>query len=130
MNQVAERLRNSRNEEASALYRAGFEAGRRWAANNAKFGELKNVEDLLDCVESGQYSGFDPFSDDENDAFTAAERVAFSIIHGQKSDDDIDRDESTIFWEAIEGDVAPDGEWVRGFCEGAIDLFDSVKKRI
>ena len=105
---------------------AGEEAGRDWITSQAA--EVAELENLARWYKRVQ----DPdafFVEDDREEYSLAERVYFQIHPW----DDQDRSEAQEFWEGIfhgheytaGGPVA-----IRGFVEGALDLWSELERQL
>ncbi len=136
MEDVIARLRASKAESDSKLYRDGFKLGESWARDHASVAELKQLAKLRDSVDDSDWEG--QFHTQEGDAFSAADHLAFTIIN---EDGELGRgsycgrEDSTQFWERATGldqydSNLSDDEFLKGFAEGALDVWDQVKSQI
>jgi hypothetical protein len=134
MSQVAERLRKSRDEHASEQQTEGIEEGKKWAAKQAELHELKNfarmdTECPLDSADGGLI-----YDDRDGDAYSLAERIACQALNGTMEPSDCEtfnRSQAEAYWERIGGDgFNPDAEFVVGFVEGCLSVFEAVKNEL
>ncbi|MGE0536751.1 MAG: hypothetical protein AB7O68_17400 [Pirellulales bacterium] len=131
MTDVVKRLRASKDEVGCKSYEAGFETGKKWAEVNADAKQLQNLEQLWDsCSTSHEWEL--QFDGESNSVYSAAERLAFEI----NPEMDGERNEAAGFWEIAVGDDAvaesnlADDEFMRGFAEGALDVWGEVKGKV
>jgi len=122
MKEVAMRLRASKRKSESGQYNEGFEAGKTWAMNRAEADELERLADLRD----GNITNWDVLFDQYGgNAFGVAERMAFVILG---DDDEPGRAEARDFCDGAIGEpiekLSPG--FVRGFVEGALEIWDEV----
>jgi hypothetical protein len=103
-----ERLRASKTAFDSAEYQEGRRVGLAWAATEADFDELTRLEKL--CRDVG---------DGWADSFTDLKFVVDNVLN-----------ESAEFWKTQFGDESPSGESVRGFWDGALEVFRIVKDQL
>jgi hypothetical protein len=125
MKEVAMRLRVSKRKNEAVQYQEGFEVGRRWAMNQAEADELERLADLhLHAQTIREWQTL--FYEYRNDASSAAERLA-KVILGE--DGEPGRAEAREFWENVLGkrEAAVPSEFVRGFAEGALEVWDEVQ---
>jgi hypothetical protein len=124
-----ERLRASRRRLNDDRFQEGFAMGQAWAKVSAEAGELERLADLRDRSSQdgwGWEGNFDP--PDGASAYSAAERIAFVILAEEY---DGDWGEASNFWEQQAGqEKHPPDEFVRGFAEGALEIWDLVKDEI
>lgn len=131
MNSVLGRLRASKGKEEGMDYQAGFRSGKQWAEQRAEAFELQRVEDLRDEIDGDPRQSWDAYFEfNEGDVYGPDECLFFTI----RPEVEKDRREAEAFWESEGGDslqAAKDrGEFVRGFAEGALDLWLSVKDEL
>jgi hypothetical protein len=125
---VIERLRASKQEAESQEYKTGWDAGKKWAEKYAEVPELRRLETWLDDSDIEQGGRYDLVFPEIN-AFDAAEHLAFAI-----RPDDQSRSGAKEFWEnavdeALRDEIAQP-ECLRGFVEGAIDVWNKVKDQL
>lgn len=121
MQTVAERLRAT----AEAEVQSWTNQGRTWAEKTATVAQLRRLESY---VEPGDPSSPEWHEEPEHSAFTAAECFAEAVLLGGK---DRDRQEMTEAWERLGFnvyDMTP--ERLRGFADGALEVWDEVKDQI
>src|SRR5262249_12612635 len=124
-----ERLRASKRTLDDDRFQDGFAMGQAWAKASAEAGELERLADLRDSSNQDSWGWQGNFNlPDSASAYSAAERIAFVIL-GEEYDGD--RDEASNFWEQQAGQKKhPPDEFVRGFAEGALEVWDLVKDQI
>jgi hypothetical protein len=125
LNEVIDRLRASKRKFENEQYQAGHEAGQDWAKDEAEAGELI-------CLSNARHQigtdWDDHFSDNEvRSAYSASELFTFIVW----PEHDGDRSSADDFWErrGFEGDH-PVGEYVRGFSDGALSIWDQVSHEL
>jgi hypothetical protein len=127
--ETIERLRASRRRLNDDRFQEGFAMGQTWAKLSAEAGELERLAELRDRSRQdsrGWQGNFD--LPDGAGAYSAAERIAFVILGGDCVGD---RGEASNFWEQQVGqEKHPPDEFVRGFAEGALEVWDLVKDEI
>jgi hypothetical protein len=126
MSGVIERLRASKQESETQEFQAGWDAGRAWAEKYAEVSELKRLEAWRDDRSKDECRYEVP----QGNAFDAAEHLAFALCPGDQS-----HSGAREFWECAVGDNVPHDdiaqpEFLRGFVEGALDVWDKVKDQI
>jgi hypothetical protein len=129
MEDVIARLRASKRSQPSEVYRGGHEAGRKWARADAEAIELKRLNTFQDeCRGDAWHRFFD--SEAASSAFSPAELLVFVI----QPENEADRRAAADFWEAVTGEkrsaLATRDEYIKGFAEGALELWDEVKNHI
>ena len=122
MSDVVQRLRASRKETDSDWFRKGRMCGERWARNYASYDELVRVAAVSEDDDH-------PWEVDERNPYSAAE-VLFFAIDGTE---DRDRSGASDYWERAIGEAnepLQHPEFLRGFVDGAADLFESIEDQI
>lgn len=129
MSDVIARLRASKQEVDSAEFNEGFEAGQEWAKETATFAELRNLCRLREQLGNDRSRSWKEFFDSTtgSSAYGIDERL-YCELHPE----DEDRGGSSEFWEGMVGDEpsCQSDEWVRGFAEGALAIFDQIANQI
>jgi hypothetical protein len=125
MASVIERLRASKEASATEFHRAGVSAGEEWAKNSAEYDELhllgENQASLHELIPAGADHGG-----------RAGERFVFAI-HPELAGD---TQAAARFWEfaldeeLVEQAMMDSDEFVRGFTEGALALWNEVRDQI
>jgi hypothetical protein len=124
MNEVIERLRASKQKFESEQFTQGHEAGQEWAKDAAEAEELIQLGKLRDRCGWRDWDGF--FATGDRDAYGASERFVFAIWPER----DGERAAATDFWEQLGVEDVPSDEFVRGFAEGALSVWDQVKDQL
>src|SRR5207302_9899669 len=98
------------------------EAGKSWAMNLADADELERLADLRDRHVTDWYVLFDQ---NDRDAYSVAERIAFIILG---KDAEPGRAEAREFWDRAVGDVEVSSrpEGVGGLVDGALEAWGAV----
>ena len=131
MSDVVQRLRASKDAAGRESYKAGFETGKTWAQDAAKPKQFQNLEQLRDSCSTSHEWGLQ-FDGESNSAYSTAERLAFGINPEMEGE----RNDAAGFWEIAVGDDAvaesnlADDEFMRGFAEGALDVWGEVKGKV
>ena len=116
MDEVIQRLRVSKRESASANYKYGFEEGYRWAKQRATVTELDQLE-----------THYEVNLLEQDDA-------AESLFSWMQGCDPNARTNLADFWAEMLNDnkttLYRSADFVRGFAEGALELWDEVKDKI
>jgi hypothetical protein len=124
MKDVINRLRASNAKFVSEEYESGYGPGERWARNSAEVAEFKQLEDWR-SVAGGEWD--ESFSDEDGSAYSVAEHFVFKV----RPDDDGDRTAARDFWKEQDFEIEDcNAEFVRGFAEGALRVWDKVKDEI
>lgn len=133
MAEVIERLRLQRQQQESETFQQGFETGKSWATRKANFSQLQNLEALYNRLSNEPTYDwqwyFNP--EDGSNAYSVEEYLFFEI----EPRFDGERGAASDFWEEFWGDEYRsmnkiDGNWLRGFGEGALSIWNAVKERI
>jgi hypothetical protein len=131
MEDVIARLKASKQKSGGKLFAAGQKLGYAWARDVASARQLARLGSF--CEQCG-FQGprwESQFARRDSGAFNAADRLAFVIL----GDVGNRRQESTVFWdEAIGLDQyksdLTNAEFLRGFAEGALDVWEQVESKI
>jgi hypothetical protein len=125
MREAIARLRASKARFVEQEFKQGREAGRAWAMNRAEAAELERLAAFVERCGLDWDGLFDRAG---TDAYSAGERIVFAIL----PEDDGDRGASHCFWEMNAGDpdLAMRPEFVRGFAEGAVELWDEIRDQL
>lgn len=111
MENVVERLRVSKERFEARQLEAGKEVGRKWAKTDAEYFELAAV------------ARFDP------DAWN--DDIGRDTLEGLiDPDGETHSDEWAEFWETHYGRGTPSDAFVRGFIEGAREVYDEIADRL
>ncbi len=124
MAEVIDRLRASRRRHESEQLALGNARGQSWARDQAEVGELILLERLRDECGRRDWDGL--FMSGEGDAYGSSEHFVFAIWPER----DGDRGAATEFWEMLGIEHHPQDDFVRGFAEGALEVWDEVKDRL
>ena len=127
LDDVARRLRNTqqRSTKMSSVFREGYDLGRRWAENEARVDGLTRLEELKDELGADWPSYFKSKAKDRS---SACQMLAMQLHPEWEEAGDwtLARD----WWKDIgDGDEtkAYQADYLRGFAEGALDLWSKVK---
>lgn len=128
MSSVIERLRESDKEGHDETYRAGMTAGKNWAKREAKAGELRRLERSRAKVRDYEWDML--FDENSNNAYAPCEWVVFDI----RPNTDGNREAADEFWENVLGvgyqAFISDEQFIKGFAEGALDVWADVKDQL
>jgi hypothetical protein len=123
METVVSRLRASKIEHANTVNKEGHEAGAAWARDTAEYDELGRLNKL---------NLNDWFRGEPDAPFSNADHLAFAITGTDA--DECSRDEAhemvRDFWGNIDDEVLEHEDFLRGFCEGALSVFEKVEGRL
>jgi hypothetical protein len=124
MASVTERLRASKKDHLKKLHADGVNAGTEWAAESAEAAELIQLATWKEQL-AGDWDAC--FVDSEHRSNSAAADFVFTVW----PEDDGDHVVASSFWEGQGFDGRdPEGEFVRGFAEGALEIWDAVESKI
>ena len=127
MDDVITRLRASKRRVEDEQYHEGEKAGREWAESDAEADELRNLDRWVSRLGHELDTVF--VDDTWGSAYSRAEQVAFVVW----PEHDGDRRVAETFWEERLGDdtsAADNPHFVRGFVDGALDLWHKVKDQL
>jgi hypothetical protein len=125
---VVDRLRAAREKAAKEEYEDGMDAGRKWAKSTATPKELKRLERYVNSGD-GSLGWWDVDCPNWCAPFGAADYLVFALRLRDKDD----HDAPNRFWTEALGDDThriQDGDFLRGFGEGAIAIWEQVKDRL
>lgn len=125
MESVRERLKASKEEHESDSFNQGLDDGELWAKETAEYPELKRLVKLRD-KEGEQFDHL--FLDHTRDGMKFHEWLASKIL-GKDVVDEYEARE--CLWEPAFGEdecenMVEDLEALKGFCYGAIDVFEAA----
>jgi len=131
MADAVQRLRAWKHQHESRLFKEGFDWGQDWAKDDASVTQLKRLEMLYNRLSNEPVYNWEHFfAFDANNAYTVYELLYFQL----EPDHNGDRESARDFWERAVGDDGDtniqEGELVRGFAEGALDIWRSVKHQL
>jgi hypothetical protein len=127
MEDVIQRLRGSLRQHESETYKEGYEFGQEWAQKTAEAGELKRLERAIDQHQRNWEETFEVFEGQSGGV--PARGWVYSLIW--PADTEFDKEDD--FWGAAIGDdLSPvdEPQFVRGFAEGAVDIWRQLKSRV
>lgn len=118
MQQVIERLRASRMKSDDQLYTNGVKSGRIWATRYAELVELEKLNEI--------WNGGDDWQEDKHSR-SSASRI-LEAMNPNKYEADVPL--QCEFWSQHGESDYPKYEYVRGFCDGALEVYNSVKDKL
>ncbi len=126
--EAIKRLKASKRKTDDARYREGSEAGKAWAMNEAEAEELQNLDSFREgCEREGGWEEW--FTTPKwNAAFSNAEHIAFVAVG--VIDGEWDRIEAQDFLFRAVGEKEIDDRFLRGFVDGALEIWEEVKKEV
>ena len=129
MADVVERLRASKRKSDNEEYQAGHKEGREWAEGHAEAAELERLKALRDQYEREPTYNWEWFFSGEGQSqFSVGQTLYFAI--NPVAEEDRDYSAAGEFWESVASTDDPDSEFVRGFADGAIDLWIEVQDQL
>ena len=127
MSNAIRRLSESKVQVEKLEHDNGVEAGRCWVDQSADYSEVRNLSDWWDST--SEYDRELQLTTLETDAFGASHLLA-CVIRGN---DKCDRRDSDEFWDSAIGESNQQrnsDQFVRGFAEGAYEVWNQLKERI
>jgi hypothetical protein len=130
MAEVIERLRVSKRESETQEFQTGWDQGKEWAEKHAEFPELERLANWRNDPHVDQRGRYELTSPGRN-AFGPAEHLAFTL-----QPEDQSRSGAQDFWNRAVKDDAESREnitkpeFLRGFVEGALDVWDKAKDQL
>jgi hypothetical protein len=125
-------LRASLRQSEDAEFKAGFAVGKEWAENQAEAVQLKRLDALYEILSQNP----DPHVDWESSFvgdkwhFRSVAEWLFAEIKGFSAEE-TDRFAADDFWQQQYGENPPaEGESLRGFAEGALEVWWAVEKQL
>jgi hypothetical protein len=124
MSDVIQRLRASTHASNDQEFNSGFSAGQQWAEREAAASDLKRLDGFHFQARHDWSTFFD--SNAGSSAYTTAERL-YTVFNP-----DADPRDAGEFWCPIvgEGKEHESDQWVRGFAEGALNVWWKVKDQL
>lgn len=118
---VVERLRESKQQAMSEEYNQGLKAGREWAESTAEYTELRRLGEMKEGMSPVEWESW--FG-----ANVSVWQDLFWAIHPEQAGS---RGEAESFWEMAVGDnVELTSDFVRGFGDGAVHVWQEVKDKL
>ncbi len=124
---LVERLRASKAATGTAERTEGFASGREWATEFAEYKELSNLSKWWETTSPADREL--ALTTLETDAFGAGHHLVCIILGLENSS----RRDSDEFWDAAVGEDDErrhSDDFVLGFVEGALEVWDSVRDQI
>ena len=120
MNDVVERLRASKREAENSEYTSGHETGETWAKKEATARHLQRLAKWHNGIDNDQWREFSEWDSKED----VANALYYEIEPEMQGDDVSAKD----FWDHY---VDVEGvDYLRGFVEGALSVWEAVKKEL
>jgi hypothetical protein len=128
MNDVVERLRASLRAKQGVSFNDGYEHGRKWAENVATAAELTRLQTFQERTRAKAQLYW------EREFWSEYQNPRWIALVGEIQDDkNLRPGMAQAFWESLLGQVSQkpsDGDFLRGFVEGAVDLWAKVQKQL
>ena len=113
---VVVRLRASKRASANQDFREGFACGRSWTELSAEAVELERLQSLWDRLQHEQTHGWEWWFN-HGDPRSTADELLSEMSAGNEYDAEI--------FEGVKSN-----EWLRGFAEGALDVWAQVRDHL
>lgn len=126
---IVKRMQSAKDEEGKENYLEGQAAGRQWAAKDATPKQLKRLAAYVEDCDRNSVAWWDSETPMWNAPFSAPDYLFFEI----SPKDQGDRHAPGEFWEHVLGDEAEeryDADFLKGFGEGALAVWDEVKDEL
>jgi hypothetical protein len=128
--EVIVRLKAAAELEKNEGYQAGFQAGQAWAREAATPKQLRRIAAHIDSCLTGSTDWWDVDSPNWQAPFGATDRFAIAARPEARRDPRV----LTDFWEQALGEDdagrARDADFLRGFGEGVIEVWEVVKDEL
>jgi hypothetical protein len=128
MSDVVERLRASVRNEQGESFNAGYELGRAWVMNAAEAPQLKRMEAFRKAMKTKSSTDWESWFWIRGNYKPWLELVA--IIRDDKN---LRAYTALGFWKELVGEPSTkpdDGDFLRGFVDGAVDLWVEVQEQL
>jgi hypothetical protein len=128
MTEVVERLRATLRNEEGKDFSHGYELGRKWAENAASATELKRMEKFQETSKTKSKQDWDTWFWPRGTHHPW--RILVGVIRNEK---DVHPMTAQAFWQDIVAGssvTSVDGDFLRGFVQGAVDLWAQVKSQL
>ncbi len=130
--EAVRRLRAAAELEANEDYQDGLQAGRDWAMEAATPKQLRRIADYLER-DRRESPGIPWWDVDQHRRTGAPIGVAERFVAVARPGREADGGAAQEFWEEALGDDAPrvgDADFLRGFGEGAVEVWNQVRDRL
>ncbi len=128
MTDVIERLRVSLRKEQGMSFNDGFEAGRKWAENDATAPELKRLESFENITKAKSPSEWQNWF-----LLCGTHKPWLLLVSVIQDDKNAHPLTAQAFWKGLLGEASQEvnnGDFLRGFVEGAVDLWAKVQEQL
>jgi hypothetical protein len=128
MTEVVSRLRASLRKNELQSFRDGYAAGTEWAKNRAEAMQLKRLHDWRKEIQTGEKIPLNEF-------FIPSQPSVISLLTAKKivGNQNFGQEAAEAFWENALGKDSChqlDRDFLRGFVEGAADIWASVRRQV
>jgi hypothetical protein len=119
MNEGLERLRASKRKFGVTEFWKGHKAGENWAVRSADASELANIAEWKESFQVGEWE-----REWKDDVYSPMRAETFAC----KVDPEniISRNDAESWWDQIGYRKMPSAEFVHGFADGAVDVWEKV----
>jgi hypothetical protein len=124
MHDVIARLRASQQLESNEDYQTGRKAGEEWAREKATTRELRRLKKFSSEFDCRDWNWSPPMWGGDTCG------IAHYILVEMDPKCEGDRVASEGFWEEALDEQYPEGDLLRGFCDGALEVWDQVKDKL
>ncbi len=128
MADVIERLRASMRDEQGTAFKDGYQTGTEWGEKTATAAELRRLESFQISTKKKSQEYW------KNWFWPQGKHLPWLALVGVIQDDQNIRPlTGAAFWKALVGEPSPkpiSGDFLRGFVEGAVDLWSTVKEQL
>lgn len=125
MSSVVERMRAAKRRSDSQDFQDGFDTGQDWANGQGEPAELERLESLWERLSSDQQYGWEWWFSQGDSESTFSELMDVLFPTHQP---DVEEMFGRYFDVIPEGE--PSGEYLRGFAEGALEVWVKVKSQL
>jgi len=116
---LTDRLEESKKRWEQQEFDTGFETGSRWSQEKADYADLRDLNLLWDSLASHSHNERDRFFEEDDNVSGI---VGSAIACGFHSS--VDHNEASEFWESLGVEEPISEQWVKGFCLGALEVFE------
>jgi hypothetical protein len=124
--EIVKRLQATQEDDARQDYEAGKQAGQAWAGRQATAKQLKRAAQWVSSFDNAPVVWWDVASPAWNAPFGPTDHFVFAVWQDRRDD----KDAPAEFWQralGAEADRVADGDYFRGFVEGAVELWEEVE---
>lgn len=114
MSSVVERLRASKVKSENAEFETGQKDGRRWAEQRGSWAALRDFSTLLAGWNDGDWESLG----------------GTGWLIPKKIDADATNDDALSFWNLRRGQPLPSDQYVRGYFDAVLEVFEEVRDQV